>query len=77
MKSTDILSVLLASLYLLIYTFLAGFPETQEIALLMFVFSPLVMLAMVLIVLFKGKYKGGKLNHKEFGYADKIDTIIP
>ena len=71
MKSPDILSVIIASIYLLTYTILLGNPDTRSIALLMLALSPVVVVCMVLIVLIKGKYSNSELNESEYGYSDK------
>ena len=72
MKAPDILSIIIASLYLLTYTLLTDNAETRYIAYLMFMFSPVIVITMVYLVLKKGKYTGKELGEEESGYADRM-----
>ena len=71
MLHKDIVSVSLATFYLFIYWELLQFENTRDYAIVMFLFSPLVILWMVFTVLKNGKYNGPELEDEEFGYQDK------
>jgi hypothetical protein len=64
-------AVVFVSVYLALYYmfFFAGF---DNIITFMFVFSPIVVIWMVITILKRGKYKGTELNqNEEWGYEDK------
>jgi hypothetical protein len=67
----DVIAIIAVSLYLLLYAVLLAFEPTSGIAVLMFLFSPLLVILMVYVVLRFGKYQGPGLNGKEFGYQDR------
>lgn len=67
----DILAVITATLYLVLYCIFLQFESTRIVALLMLGFAPLILTGMVLAVLILGKYTGRELGDDEFGYSDK------
>jgi hypothetical protein len=67
----DILAVVLASIYLFLYCVFLQYESTRFTGILMLGFAPFVVAGMVLSVLIYGKYKGGDLGDREFGYSDK------
>jgi multidrug efflux pump subunit AcrB len=67
----DILSVILVTVYLIIYCALLQYESTRKYAMIMFIFSPLLVVGMVYTVLKFGKYNGPPLGDNEFGYQDK------
>lgn len=69
--SKDIFSVVLVSVFLLLYCILLHFENTLTIALGMLMLSPFLVIWMVLTVLVDGKYEGPELGEEEFGYLDK------
>lgn len=65
-------SILLATLYLLIYVVLFDTGASLRVLSAMFVLSPLPLLMMVYQVLRNANYDGSELEEgEEFGYGDK------
>jgi hypothetical protein len=62
---------MLASAYLVVYCFLLASKGTMAAGMLMFVLSPVMIVAMVYSVLRFGQYKGRELDDHEYGYGDK------
>lgn len=67
----DILAVIVVTIYLIVYCALLQFENTPKYSMLMFLFSPVMIIGMVYIVLKYGKYDGPGLGNDEFGYQDK------
>jgi hypothetical protein len=72
MANKDIFSIYLATLYLIAYIILLQFETTIDYAIVMSLFSPLLICWMVYSVLRYSKYNGPELGNEEFGYRDKI-----
>lgn len=70
MQHKDIFAVGLATAYLFIYL---GFIQFGSIdyAMAMLMFSPVIIIWMVLMVLKSDKYNGKALGEDEFGYQDR------
>ena len=71
MLRKDIFSVGLVTFYLFIYCELMLFETTAKYAMVMLLFSPLLIFWMVFAILQYGKYSGSELGEEEFGYQDK------
>lgn len=71
MQKKDITAVTIATIYLIVYCELLQFESTENAAMLMLLFSPLVVIWMVYRVIRHGVYTGKDLGKDEFGYADK------
>jgi hypothetical protein len=69
--SNDIFAVCLTTAYLLLYITLLQFEYTQEYAIYMLLFSPVIVVWLVYAVLKYGTYDGPELGDDEFGYQDK------
>ena len=72
MLHKDILSVLGVTFYLFVYILLLQFERTVGYAIVMLLFSPLLICSMVYTVIKYGKYNGRQVNEDEFGYQDKM-----
>lgn len=72
MLHKDILSVLGVTFYLFVYILLLQFERTVGYAIVMLLFSPLLICWMVYTVIKYGKYNGRQVNEDEFGYQDKM-----
>jgi hypothetical protein len=65
-------SVISTTVYLLIYCFLLQLERLQWIAVLMLIFSPVMVCWMVYVVLKYGRYPGRELSEgDEYGYEDR------
>jgi hypothetical protein len=71
MKHNDLFSVSLVTGYLFIYCVLSQIEAAFQYTLLMFLFSPVLVIWMVYTVLKHGVYNGPSLGNKEFGYQDR------
>jgi fatty acid desaturase len=61
-----------ASIYLLLYCLLLQVKAAESIAMLMFFFSPLIVVWMVFVVIKHGTYTGHTFNeNEEWGYQDR------
>ena len=67
----DVFSALLTSIYLLVFSLLLVFQDSQRYAFILFAFSPLLVGWMVYSVLRSDKYDGQELGDREYGYHDK------
>lgn len=67
----DIFPVRFVTFYLFIYGVLMQFEATISYAIIMLLFSPLLICWIVYAVLKYGKYNGNELSTDEFGYQDK------
>ena len=72
MVKKEIFSVTIVGIYILVYCLLvlAG-GSAESYAVLMMVFSPILILWMIYRVMKYGKYHGPDLENEEFGYQDK------
>jgi len=71
MVNKDIVPIYLVTFYLIVYIILLHFETTADYAIIMSLFSPLLICWMVYSVLRHGKYDGPELGDEEFGYRDK------
>ena len=71
MANKDIVPIYLVTFYLIVYIILLHFKTTTGYAIIMSLFSPLLICWMVYSVLWHGKYNGPELGDEEFGYRDK------
>ena len=71
MINKDIVAIYFVTIYLIVYIILMHFETTVEYAIVMSLFSPLLICWMVYSVLRHGKYNGPELGDDEFGYQDK------
>lgn len=63
-----------ATAYLLLYVMLLQWESSPNISLVMFFFSPIVVLALAYSIIRDGKYNGKELADKEhWGYQDEPD----
>lgn len=70
MFRNDVFSAAVTTIYLVIYVALMQFESTQGFAIIMFVFSPLLVCWMLIMILKYGKYNGPSLGKDEWGYQD-------
>lgn len=76
MLRNGIFSVYLVTFYLLVYIILLQFETTVSYAIIMLLFSPLLICWMVYSVLKDDKYNGTELGDDEFGYQDKTKADL-
>ena len=76
MLNKDIVPVYLVTCYLIAYIILLQFETTTDYAIIMSLFSPLLICWMVYSVLRYGKYNGPELGDEEFGYQDKMKNDL-
>jgi hypothetical protein len=71
MTRNDIPAVYIVTIYLVAYFILLQIESAAVFAMLMLLFSPVLICWMVYVVLKHGKYSGPGLGDDEFGYQDK------
>jgi hypothetical protein len=59
------------TLYLLVYGILSQFQATGQTAFYLFLFSPVLLVWMVITVLKYGRDSGQRLDDREYGYQDR------
>lgn len=63
-----------ATVYLLLYVLLLQLEDTPNISLILFFFSPLVLIALAYSIIRYGSYEGRELeDHEHWGYQDRPD----
>lgn len=70
-QTNDIFAIWLSTAYLVLYILLLQFERTQEYAVYMLLFSPVLVVWLVYTILKYGIYEGQELGDDEFGYQDK------
>jgi hypothetical protein len=66
------ISTLFATVYLLVYILLLQLETAPNISLILFFFSPIVLIALAYSIIRYGKYDGRELEEKEhWGYQDR------
>jgi hypothetical protein len=70
MFKKDILSIVVVSIYLVIYCVLLQSESTETLAVSMWALSPFLITWMAYMVIRYGKYEGKELGSKEWGYGD-------
>lgn len=65
---SPMLSICIVTVYLLVYAAMATFGDSYDLAMLMFIFSPFLVIWMVYNVLKYGKHSGKTFN--EYFYED-------
>ena len=69
MKATT--AVIIATLYIVVFYVLLNFDAAPLLTALVYLFIPVVIIAMVFIVLLDDSHDYPELNKDEWGYADK------
>lgn len=68
------ISTLFATVYLLVYILLLQMEAVPNISLILFFFSPIVLIALAYSIIRYGKYDGRELMEDEhWGYQDRPD----
>ena len=67
----DIISIVIVTLYLVVYCILIQNPSTETLAIGMWIVSPVIIVWTVYVVLKHGIYKGKQLGEREYGYSDR------
>lgn len=70
MKRSTI-TALLATVYLLLYCICLQLGPWRNIGIGLYLFSPVVVVALAITIVKDGKYTGPFLDNEEFGYQDK------
>lgn len=76
MMSRAMVSIWMATAYLIIYCLLLQFDNSLQFAFMMLLFSPVLVVWMVYTVLKHGKFNGPSLGDREFGYQDKTNEEL-
>jgi hypothetical protein len=67
----DKISIVVVTLYFVIYLILLQFESTQTYGFLMLSVAPFLLVWMAYTILKYGRYNGPELGNEEFGYQDK------
>jgi len=71
MFKKDIVAITITTLYLIVYCELLQFKATEDVAMIMLLLSPVIIVWMVYTALKHGRYTGRELGKDEFGYVNK------